>query len=64
MDLRGDSMAAPGVAGKLASATPVLNFLAAELALVLEAGDVRQVATTHVPGSWNVTVCVSRTAPA
>ena len=34
MDLRGDSTVALGVAGKLASATPVLNVLAAELALV------------------------------
>ena len=55
VDLRGDSTAALGVAGKLSSATPVLNFLAAELALALEAGDVREVSTTHVPGSWNVT---------
>ena len=54
LDVRSDSKIALAVLGKLANATPALNFLGAELALELEFSGVHGLKCTHLPGALNV----------
>eukprot|EP00969_Alexandrium_andersonii_P035623 1560737-Alexandrium_andersonii.AAC.1 len=42
------------MAGKLSSGKPALNFLGAELALLLEDLNVQQVQPMHIPGALNI----------
>ena len=51
--VRSDSCAALRLAGKLASASPLLNSIGAEMALELEALDVDELVTEHIPGVLN-----------
>ena len=53
--LRSDSTAALALAQKLASSSPALNFIGAELALVLETTGVTHIDTLHLAGSLNTT---------
>ena len=50
---RSDSVVALGMAKKLASSTPTLNFIAAELAIKLEQCRIPKVTVQHVPGVFN-----------
>ena len=54
LSVRSDSMVALAVADKLASSAPALNFLGAELALILERLKVMDVSTMHIPGVLNL----------
>ncbi len=51
--LRADNMAALALSNKLASSTPVLNFLGAELSLLLESMEVEELKPGHIFGSAN-----------
>lgn len=53
--VRGDSVVALSVAVKLASSSPMLNSIGAELALELELADITETITAHIPGKLNVT---------
>ena len=53
IEVRSDSVVALAVMGKLANATPALNFLGAELALELELGGVLGLRCSHLPGKLN-----------
>ena len=53
LSVRSDSSAALAMVGKLSSGKPALNFLGAELSLLLESLDVQQVQPLHIPGSLN-----------
>jgi hypothetical protein len=53
LELRSDSTAALAMTSKLASSSPSINFLGAELALELEALETGKVFTLHVPGKLN-----------
>eukprot|EP00972_Heterocapsa_arctica_P027162 3994365-Heterocapsa_arctica.AAC.1 len=55
LQLRSDSVAALATAGRLAAASPVLNFLGAEMAMDLELFGVLETETLHLPGALNVT---------
>ena len=48
--VRGDSVVALTLARKLASSSPLLNGIGAEIALELETHDICEVITTHTPG--------------
>lgn len=52
--IRSDSTVALGMASKLASSTPTINWLAAEIALLLEKNQVLELIPHHIPGKWNV----------
>ena len=54
LSVRSDSLVALAVADKLASSAPALNFLGAELALILERLKVMDVSTMHIPGVLNL----------
>jgi hypothetical protein len=51
--VRSDSVTALSVLSKLASASPVLNGIGAEMALTLESAQVCEVLASHIPGSLN-----------
>lgn len=51
--LKSDSSVALGIAQKLSSPPPTLNYIAAELACLLETIDIRQIEIYHVPGTFN-----------
>jgi hypothetical protein len=53
LDVRSDSTTALALGAKLASGSPVLNFIGAELALELERLDAAELDLTHLPGAWN-----------
>ena len=52
--IRSDSTVALGMASKLASNTPTINWLAAEISLLLEKQQVLELIPHHIPGKWNV----------
>ena len=52
--IKSDSIVALALAEKLASASPALNFLGAELALQVELLDLATVTTGHIAGKTNV----------
>ena len=58
--LRSDSRAAISSAEKLASGTPFMNHLAAELALMMELHDIVTPEVRHLPGKLNV--CADHTS--
>ena len=51
--VRGDSSAALGSAQRLSSPSPAMNFLGAEIALMLEREDCAEMIVSHVPGKLN-----------
>ena len=51
--VRSDSVVALALGSKLASGTPALNFIAAELALELEAVGANDMTLAHLQGAWN-----------
>ena len=51
---KADSMAALGAAMKLASSKPAMNFLGAELSLLLEGADMADLEGEHLPGKLNL----------
>ena len=51
--LKSDSSVALGIAKKLSSPSPSLNYIAAELACLLDTIDVRQIEIYHIPGTFN-----------
>ena len=51
--MKADSAAALGAAHKLASPTPTMNFLGAELSLFLEREDLADPSGEHLPGKLN-----------
>eukprot|EP00971_Amphidinium_carterae_P329685 6462296-Amphidinium_carterae.1 len=53
LQVRSDSSAALSSLSKLSSKSPVLNFIAAEMALELEAKGVASLHVRHIPGSAN-----------
>eukprot|EP00971_Amphidinium_carterae_P142925 2831655-Amphidinium_carterae.1 len=53
LQVRSDSSAALGSLSKLSSKSPVLNFIAAEMALEIEAKHVASFHVRHIPGSAN-----------
>ena len=53
LEVRSDSVVALAVLGKLANATPSLNFLGAELALALETHSIQGLKCVHIPGCLN-----------
>ena len=53
LGLRSDSTTALATARRLASSSPALNFLGAELALDLECLGAADLVGTHLPGAWN-----------
>ena len=62
--MKSDSMAALGVATKLSSPTPAMNFLGAELSLFLETEGMADPEGSHLPGKLNLCAdYLSRLAP-
>ena len=51
--LRADNMAALALSRKLSSSSPVLNFIGAELSLLLEEMEVEELSPSHVYGATN-----------
>ena len=51
--VRGDSSAALGSAQRLSSPSPAMNFLGAEMSLMLEREDCAEMVVSHVPGKLN-----------
>ena len=51
--VRGDSSAGQGSAQRLSSPSPAMNFLGAEIALMLEREDCAELVVSHVPGKLN-----------
>ena len=51
--LKSDSSVALGIAKKLSSPSPSLNYIAAELACLLDTIDVRQIEIYHIPQTFN-----------
>ncbi|CAJ1350967.1 unnamed protein product, partial [Effrenium voratum] len=51
--LRSDSVVALAVTGKLASSTPGLNWIAAELTIILEVTGLERLEVKHIPGKIN-----------
>ncbi len=51
--LRADNMAALALSRKLSSSSPVLNFIGAELSLLLETMEVDELAPGHIYGATN-----------
>jgi len=52
--VRGDSAAALGAAQRLSSPSPPMNYIGAELSLLLEREDCADVEGSHIPGKLNV----------
>jgi hypothetical protein len=55
LHIRSDSATALALTERLASHTPELNFIAAELAIELERLDAAELIVSHIPGVWNDT---------
>jgi hypothetical protein len=69
LHVQSDSLVALALTQRMASSSPALNFLGAELAIACEAAGIENLKATHIPGAANTTAdylsrpAKQRTAP-